>query len=280
MREFSTIAQLRSALAECGAASLGLVPTMGNLHEGHLALVKAACANNELTCASIFVNPLQFGANEDLGAYPRTLDEDRRALSAAGCDLLFLPTANELYGADMAASTRVHVPALGEGFCGASRPGHFDGVTTVVAKLFNIVQPSSAYFGLKDFQQYAIIRKMSADLALPIEIHGLDTVRAPDGLALSSRNGYLSAEQRALAPTLYRVIKETGAALQRGEQDIEALSAHARLSLETAGLRPDYFGIAAADTLVPAAPQDHDLVILAAVFLGKTRLIDNLRVSR
>lgn len=280
MREFSTIAELRGALETRGSATLGFVPTMGNLHAGHLALVEAACKNNDLSCASIFVNPLQFGANEDLDAYPRTLEEDRRALKAAGCDMLFLPTAAELYGRDMASSTRVHVPKLGENFCGSSRPGHFDGVSTIVTKLFNIVQPTNAYFGLKDFQQYAIIRKMSADLALPIAIHGLDTVRAPDGLALSSRNGYLSAEQRAIAPALYRTIQDTGARIASGETQLETLCEQARTALSAAGLRPDYFGIAAADTLAPAEPGDRELVILAAAFLGSTRLIDNLRVSR
>ncbi len=280
MREFSTIEQLRSALGARGSATLGFVPTMGNLHAGHLALVQAARKNNDINCASIFVNPLQFGANEDLDAYPRTLDEDRRALAAAGCDILFLPSAQELYGADMATSTRVHVPNLGESFCGSSRPGHFDGVSTIVTKLFNIVQPTDAYFGLKDFQQYAIIRKMTADLALPITIHGLETIRAPDGLALSSRNGYLSAEQRAIAPALFRIIQDTGARIKEGEPDLEALCERARTALSGAGLRPDYFGIAAADTLTPAQPADSELVILAAAFLGSTRLIDNLRVSR
>jgi pantoate--beta-alanine ligase len=252
---------------------------MGNLHAGHLSLVSRARGEHDLVVVSIFVNPLQFGANEDLDSYPRTLDADTAALIAAGCDFLFLPSAAELYGDDMQASTRVQVPELGTHYCGASRPGHFDGVTTVVTKLFNIVQPDAAYFGLKDYQQFSIIRKMVDDLALPVSVHGIETAREASGLALSSRNGYLSAEQKAVAPLLYQTIKGIGDALAAGDQDFKRLIQAGKQQLQDAGLQPDYLAIANSATLRPATREDSHLVILAAAFLGSTRLIDNLRVS-
>jgi pantoate--beta-alanine ligase len=279
MQIFETIESLQSALSGAAANTLGFVPTMGNLHAGHLSLVSRARGEHDLVVVSIFVNPLQFGANEDLDSYPRTLDADTAALIAAGCDFLFLPSAAELYGDDMQASTRVQVPELGTHYCGASRPGHFDGVTTVVTKLFNIVQPDAAYFGLKDYQQFSIIRKMVDDLALPVSVHGIETAREASGLALSSRNGYLSAEQKAVAPLLYQTIKGIGDALAAGDQDFKRLIQAGKQQLQDAGLQPDYLAIANSATLQPATREDSHLVILAAAFLGSTRLIDNLRVS-
>ena len=279
MQIFETIESLQSALSGAAANTLGFVPTMGNLHAGHLSLVSRARGEHDLVVVSIFVNPLQFGANEDLDSYPRTLDADTAALIAAGCDFLFLPSAAELYGDDMQASTRVQVPELGTHYCGASRPGHFDGVTTVVTKLFNIVQPDAAYFGLKDYQQFSIIRKMVDDLALPVSVHGIETAREASGLALSSRNGYLSAEQKAVAPLLYQTIKGIGDALAAGDQDFKHLIQAGKQQLQDAGLQPDYLAIANSATLRPATQEDSHLVILAAAFLGSTRLIDNLRVS-
>lgn len=279
MQIFETIESLQSTLSGAAANTLGFVPTMGNLHAGHLSLVSRARGEHDLVVVSIFVNPLQFGANEDLDSYPRTLDADTAALIAAGCDFLFLPSAAELYGDDMQASTRVQVPELGTHYCGASRPGHFDGVTTVVTKLFNIVQPDAAYFGLKDYQQFSIIRKMVDDLALPVSVHGIETAREASGLALSSRNGYLSAEQKAVAPLLYQTIKGIGDALAAGDQDFKRLIQAGKQQLQDAGLQPDYLAIANSATLRPATREDSHLVILAAAFLGSTRLIDNLRVS-
>ena len=279
MQIFETIESLQSALSGAAANTLGFVPTMGNLHAGHLSLVSRARGEHDLVVVSIFVNPLQFGANEDLDSYPRTLDADTAALIAAGCDFLFLPSAAELYGDDMQASTRVQVPELGTHYCGASRPGHFDGVTTVVTKLFNIVQPDAAYFGLKDYQQFSIIRKMVDDLALPVSVHGIETAREASGLALSSRNDYLSAEQKAVAPLLYQTIKGIGDALAAGDQDFKRLIQAGKQQLQDAGLQPDYLAIANSATLRPATQEDSHLVILAAAFLGSTRLIDNLRVS-
>ncbi len=279
MQTFKTIESLQSALGDAASGTLGFVPTMGNLHAGHLALVARARAEHDLVVVSIFVNPLQFGVNEDLDAYPRTLDADSSALIDAGCDVLFLPSAEELYGDNMKASTRVRVPELGTDYCGASRPGHFDGVTTVVAKLFNIVQPDAAYFGLKDYQQFSIIRKMVFDLAMPVVLHGVDTVRESSGLALSSRNGYLTPEQKTLAPLLYQTIRSIGEALAAGEKDFMRLTQMGNQQLQEAGFQPDYLAIANATSLRPAMKEDTHLVILVAAFLGSTRLIDNLRIS-
>jgi pantoate--beta-alanine ligase len=278
MQILKTIESLQSALGDAANGTLGFVPTMGNLHAGHLSLVARARADHDLVVVSIFVNPLQFGANEDLDAYPRTLDADSAALIDAGCDVLFLPSAEELYGDDMLKSTRVQVPELGADYCGASRPGHFDGVTTVVAKLFNIVQPDAAYFGLKDYQQFSIIRKMVSDLAMPVALHGVDTVREASGLALSSRNGYLTPEQKALAPLLYQTIKSIGEAIAAGEQDFKRLTQAGKQQLQEAGFQLDYLAIANAASLRAATKEDSHLVILVAAYLGSTRLIDNLRI--
>ena len=252
---------------------------MGNLHSGHAALVTKACQRVDFVVASIFVNPLQFGANEDLDSYPRTLAADQERLLQAGCHLLFAPTVDEMYPHGMGGQTRVSVPQLSEGLCGASRPGHFEGVATVVSKLFNMVQPDLAVFGQKDFQQLAVIRALVRDLNMPIQIIGEPTVRADDGLALSSRNGYLSPEQRATAPVLYQVLRQMAEAIGKGDRDYPALIAAGQQQLAAAGMRVDYLEVRQALSLRPAAPEDRDLVILGAAFLGTTRLIDNLHLD-
>ena len=277
-----TVRELRAAVARARSEGkrIGLAPTMGNLHSGHAALITKAAQRADFVVASIFVNPLQFGPNEDLASYPRTLAADQEKLLQAGCHLLFTPSVEEMYPHGMADQTIVSVPSISEGLCGASRPGHFDGVATVVSKLFNMVQPDLAVFGEKDFQQLAVIRALVRDLNMPIQIIGEPTVRAADGLALSSRNSYLSEEQRAIAPELYRVICQIGDAIGKGEQDFIALLDNGKRQLEAAGLRPEYLEIREATSLHPATAEHSDLVVLAAVFLGKTRLIDNLHLNR
>ena len=257
---------------------IGLVPTMGNLHQGHLALVEAARARADVVIATIFVNPLQFGRNEDLDNYPRTLDEDRVALEAAGCDLVFTPTSQMLYPNGLDEQTTIRVPGVSEGLCGARRPGHFEGVATIVAMLFNLVQPDIACFGEKDYQQLTVIRKMVADLHLPIEIIGVPTVRADDGLALSSRNGYLNASQRAEAPRLYQVLHEARVALEKGQLPDEVLRG-ALGQLAHGSLKPDYLELRRADDLGPITDTTRNAVLLGAVHLGSARLIDNLKVT-
>ncbi|MCD5980653.1 MULTISPECIES: pantoate--beta-alanine ligase [Pseudomonas syringae group] len=282
MNTVKTVRELRAAIARARSEGkrIGLVPTMGNLHSGHAALVTKAAQRADFVVATIFVNPMQFGPNEDLATYPRTLAADQEKLLEAGCHLLFTPNVEEMYPHGMKDQTVVSVPVISEGLCGASRPGHFDGVSTVVSKLFNMVQPDLAVFGEKDFQQLAVIRALVRDLNMPIQIIGEPTVRADDGLALSSRNGYLNEEQRATAPVLYKVIQQIGAAVDSGDKNFVTLLDAGKRQLEAAGLRPDYLEIREATSLRPATAQDDDLVILAAAFLGKTRLIDNLHLNR
>jgi pantoate--beta-alanine ligase len=258
---------------------IAFVPTMGNLHAGHLRLVEEARCQAKRVVVSIFVNPLQFGAGEDLDAYPRTPSEDASQLEHAGVDLLFLPSEQTIYPHGREGITHVEVPGLGEVLCGASRPGHFRGVTTVVCKLFNLVQPDVACFGNKDFQQLAVLRRMVRDLDIPVEMVGVDTVREADGLAMSSRNGYLSSDERQRAPALYQALQATAAKLLAGERDYTALEEQASLHLQQSGLRADYFSIRRAEDLRAAAPQDRRLVILAAAYLGRTRLIDNIPIE-
>lgn len=282
MNTVKTVRELRAAVARARSEGkrIALVPTMGNLHSGHTALVTKAAQRADFVVASIFVNPLQFGPQEDLATYPRTLAADQEKLLQAGCHLLFTPTVEEMYPHGMADQTIVRVPVVSEGLCGGSRPGHFDGVSTVVSKLFNMVQPDIAIFGQKDFQQLAVVSALARDLNMPIQILGEPTVRAADGLALSSRNGYLTETERATAPTLYRVLQRIGDALRHGEHDYEHLLSAGKKDLERAGFRPDYLEIREAITLRPAAPGDQDLVVLGAAFLGKTRLIDNLHLAQ
>ncbi|MFE8071361.1 pantoate--beta-alanine ligase [Marinobacteraceae bacterium S3BR75-40.1] len=281
MRTVHTVSELRAIIhrqREKGVR-IALVPTMGNLHEGHLSLVKEACVQGDFVVASIFVNPMQFGPNEDLDAYPRTLQEDQEKLSEAGCDLVFAPPVSEVYPEGMGHQTQVSVPDITELHCGASRPGHFTGVATVVTMLFNMVQPDSAIFGQKDFQQLAVIRKMVRDLFMPVKIVGAATVREKDGLAMSSRNGYLSEDERARAPALYRCLSQTADAIKAGNRNFGQLQQDANETLKAQGFEPDYFNIVHRDTLRPAAADDPHIAILAAAKLGTTRLIDNVTVD-
>ncbi len=278
MNRVKTIRELRAAVAQARAEGkqIGFVPTMGNLHAGHAALVEKAAQRADFVVASIFVNPLQFGPSEDLDKYPRTLAADQQKLFEAGCHLLFTPDVEEMYPHGMADQTRISVPGVSEGLCGASRPGHFEGVATVVTKLFNMVQPDLAIFGQKDFQQLAVIRALVRDLNMPIQIIGEPTVRAADGLALSSRNGYLSDAQRAAAPALYRSLVQVAEAIRGGARDFAQLVATAQQRQIDAGFRPDYLEIRESNGLRPASREDRQLVILVAAFIGSTRLIDNL----
>ena len=273
-----TIAGLRSRIQRWRNVRqrIALVPTMGNLHAGHLALVKRATQLADRVVVSIFVNPLQFGPREDFGAYPRTPDADRLQLAVGGADLLFLPEVDEIYPGGTELATRVEVPGLSDILDGAVRPGHFTGVATVVTKLINMVQPDMALFGEKDFQQLLVIRRMVADLCMPIEIVGYPTVREMDGLAMSSRNQYLNKQERGQAPLLQRALRELAMALRGGDKDFTTLQGRAVKRLEEEGFRPDYVEVRHADTLAPPAPGDNRLVILGAAWLGKARLIDNI----
>jgi pantoate--beta-alanine ligase len=280
LRVFDTLPPLRQRLRAARAAGqrIGLVPTMGNLHEGHLALVREARNHCDYVLTTIFVNPLQFGPTEDYSRYPRTFEADLRALQSSSCDALFVPDVKEMYPDGMETHTQIRVPRLAALHCGASRPGHFDGVCTVVNKLFNMVQPHSAIFGLKDYQQFRIISKMVQDLQMPIQLIGLPTVREASGLALSSRNGYLDAAQRQQAQALYSTLLLAATKLRQGNADYRQLEADAQEALQKAGLRPDYVHICNRHTLELAAGSDRDPVILAAAWAGTTRLIDNIQV--
>jgi pantoate--beta-alanine ligase len=274
------IAALRRRIGAWRSAAerVAFVPTMGNLHRGHLELVRRARDLADRVVVSIFVNPMQFGPGEDFESYPRTPEEDGYALQALGVELLFTPSVETLYPGGTQQTTRVEVPGVSEGLCGASRPGHFTGVATVVARLFNLVQPDVAVFGKKDYQQLAVVRKMVDDLCFPVEIEGVETVRENDGLAMSSRNRYLTPEQRRVAPGLYRVLQDTADAVRSGECDPRVLEEQALGALEKAGFRPDYVSIRQISDLGPARPQEPGWVILAAAWLGRARLIDNLEI--
>jgi pantoate--beta-alanine ligase len=259
---------------------IAFVPTMGNLHAGHISLIERARTQAARFVASIFVNPMQFGPNEDFNHYPRTPSRDASMLEAAGCDLMFLPDVAEMYphGADRA--TRIAVPELSRVLCGEFRPGHFEGVATVVAKLFNIVQPDSAVFGEKDYQQLTVIRRMATDLCLPIEIIGAPTLRDPDGLAMSSRNQYLDPDERRVAPQIHAALLRAVAALEDGDADLATLELEGTAALVAHGFRVDYFAVRSAADLMPPSQQEQELVVLCAARLGRARLIDNLRVLR
>jgi len=258
---------------------VAFVPTMGNLHAGHVSLIEAARQHGKRFIASIFVNPMQFGPNEDFAHYPRTPTQDGTMLEAAGCDLMFSPEVGEIYPNGANNATRVEVPGISNILCGEFRPGHFEGVATVVAKLFHIVDPDVAIFGEKDFQQLTVIRRMVADLCLRVEIVGAPTVRETDGLAMSSRNQYLSAQERRLAPTIYRQLQQSVTALASGVRDFARLEGTGRAALQAAGFRPDYFSVRDARTLAPAQPDTRHFVVLTAARLGKARLIDNLQFT-
>ncbi|WP_226684401.1 pantoate--beta-alanine ligase [Shewanella indica] len=259
--------------------TIAFVPTMGNLHQGHVSLILEAARRADHVVASIFVNPLQFGKNEDLDAYPRTLGADQQKLTDAGCELLFTPTPELIYPKGLDAQTFVEVPGISDELCGASRPGHFRGVATIVCKLFNIVQPDIALFGRKDYQQLLVIKTMVTDLSLPIEVIGVETVREDSGLALSSRNGYLTETEKALAPKLKASMDKLAEAIVLG-QDIDQAISNAKEFLRAAGLEPDYLEVREASSLKPVNSDDKSLVILAAAYLGKARLIDNMILSR
>ena len=258
---------------------IALVPTMGSLHAGHLSLVELAREHAERTIVSIFVNPTQFGEGEDFDDYPRSLERDQRRLKTTATDMIFAPDVETLYPFGPDKATTVSVPGLTENFCGATRPGHFDGVTTVVARLFAIVQPDIAVFGQKDYQQQLVIRRMTDDLSLPITIITGETVRDDDGLALSSRNSYLSDEERAAAPALYGALKSVGQKLQAGGRDFASLEAAAIEQLNSAGFKVDYFAVRRALNLEVPDRDCDDLVILVAAQLGPARLIDNIVVT-
>ena len=281
MRTYSNRTALQKALFEARQKGnrVAFVPTMGNLHRGHIRLVQKARELAETVVVSIFVNPMQFGPQEDLASYPRTLAADKEKLFAEGVQILYTPEEEEIYPQGPAAQTRVQVPGLEDILCGASRPGHFTGVATVVSKFFNIVRPDSAIFGEKDFQQLSIIRKMAADLCMPIEIVSVATVRDEDGLALSSRNCFLSASERKLAPRLNEVLMETREAIACGFDNFRELETHACLELVQAGFDLDYFQIRDAHTLRRVTAETEEVAILAAARLGKPRLIDNVRLA-
>ncbi|MCP3669278.1 MAG: pantoate--beta-alanine ligase [Gammaproteobacteria bacterium] len=279
MITLTTIADLRRQVRgwRADGKRIALVPTMGNLHAGHLTLVRRARELADRVVVSIFVNPLQFGAGEDFEGYPRTMEQDAAALVAAGADLLFSPSVTEVYSKPQEQQTRVEVPGISDILCGASRPGHFVGVATVVCKLFNMVQPDLALFGDKDYQQLLVIRSMVQDLCIPVEIVGVLTVRDENGLALSSRNGYLTAAERKQAPELRRIMLKTAVAIESGSRDYTGLEEKAKLELEKAGFNPDYYTIRSAVDLSEPTDKMSDLVVLVAAYLGKARLIDNLQ---
>lgn len=282
MQTFHHIDGLRKALLSARSAgkSIGFVPTMGNLHGAHIALIQEACRRADVVVASIFVNRLQFGLNEDWDKYPRTLAQDSAKLAAADCDFLFCPHESEIYPNGMDEQTRVTVPVMAEVLCGASRPGHFDGVTTVVAKLFNIVQPDLAVFGLKDFQQLTIIRRMVEDLCIPVQIVAGELVREEDGLAMSSRNSYITAQERERVTVLYQSLAWIQEQISSGTTAFTQLERQARERIEQAGFRPDYVSVCDSLTLMPAACDDRLITVAGAMYTSAARLIDNVSFER
>jgi pantoate--beta-alanine ligase len=281
MQTLTTTTALRECISGQRAQGrrIAFVPTMGNLHAGHLQLVRQATTLADYVVVSIFVNPMQFGPGEDFATYPRTFDADKAALQAEGVDLLFMPEVREIYTDDLEQVTRVEVPGFEGDLCGRFRPGFFTGIATVVTGLFNRVQPDVAVFGEKDYQQLVMIKRMVRDLCMPIEVHGVETVREKDGLAMSSRNGYLDAAERAGAARLYQVLGEVRAGLEAGGRDFAALEQQALERLLEAGFKPDYVSIREQDSLCVPGAGSGRLVVLAAATLGTTRLIDNIRLS-
>ena len=279
MQTLTRIAELREVVTNwrLGRESIAFVPTMGNLHMGHASLMAAAHLHGRRVISSIFVNPMQFGPSEDFSAYPRTPHDDSTLLEEYGVDALFHPTVEEMYPSGSVGSTVVDVPGLTDILCGQYRPGHFQGVATVVVKLLCLVQPDVAIFGEKDYQQLTIIRTSVEDLCLPVKIVGAPTVRAEDGLALSSRNRYLSADERARAPAMYRALDRARRRLESGDTDIADIEREGRDALQAAGFRPDYFEVRMASALEKPHSQNVDVVVLAAARLSRARLIDNLQ---
>lgn len=277
MIEANTVAQLRTEVAKLRGQGkrIAFVPTMGNLHAGHQHLMEEARKYAEAVVASVYVNPLQFSPQEDFASYPRTLAADRALLERVAVDLLFVPDERDIYPRGPDRQTQVEVPQLGDTLCGAFRPGHFRGVTTVVARLFHLVTPDVALFGKKDYQQLMLIHLMVTDLGMPVEVIGIDTVRETDGLALSSRNNYLSADERRRAPVLYKVLAGVREGMRIGASR-DVAEQGALTALRAAGLRPDYVSVRRASDLAEPGPADKRLIVLAAAWLGNTRLIDNL----
>ncbi|MFT6386714.1 MAG: pantoate--beta-alanine ligase [Cellvibrionaceae bacterium] len=281
MQLFHHVQALREALAaeRKRGRRIGFVPTMGNLHQGHLALVEQAKSRCDVVVTSIFVNPLQFGLSEDWDQYPRTFDTDSQKLRGVGCDYLFFPDDREMYPNGMSEQARVIVPGMTDLLCGASRPGHFEGVTTVVIKLFNIVQPDDAVFGLKDFQQIAVIRRMVQDLCLSVTIVPGDIVREEDGLAMSSRNRFIAPEERPKASQLQITLSWVADQIKQGVTDYIQLELEAKEQIEQAGFKLDYLQVCRSDTLVAAGIDDLDLTVLGAMYAKSARLIDNVSLS-
>lgn len=278
MKTETTIQGLAASLNPARAARkiIGFVPTMGNLHEGHLTLVREAKKLCDVVVVSIFVNPTQFGPGEDFDNYPRTLEQDSRLLADVGCDIIFAPSVEQMYGTQPRL-TNISVSQITDDLCGSSRPGHFDGVALVVTKLFNIVQPNYAFFGQKDYQQLAVIRQFVQDLNIPLEVIGVPIVRAADGLALSSRNGYLTSEQRQIAPVIYQGLKQAEEQLHQGK-DLQQVLADLKTLLTDNGFVVDYVE-ARQPNLLAVSQFDRDIVLFVAAKLGGTRLIDNLQVA-
>jgi len=281
MKVFHTIQGLRDQLKTCrlGGKRIGFVPTMGNLHDAHIELIKLARQHNDIVVCSIFVNALQFGLNEDWDKYPRTIREDVDRLTDAGCDYLFHPADGEMYPNGLDSQTKVVCPTMTDVLCGASRPGHFEGVTTVVTKLFNIVQPDEAVFGIKDYQQLAVIRRMVEDLCMDIEITAAPIHREKDGLAMSSRNGYISADERPRVSILNETLQWMSNAVQEGERDFYELEKQGHDRIVNKGFKVDYLSICNSKTLEPAAVDDVEITILGAMYTDGARLIDNLSLS-
>ena len=279
MEVVEAIAALRARLGGAGPDAVGLVPTMGNLHAGHMALVRACRGAVDVCVVSIFVNPTQFGPGEDFASYPRTLAADLRLLEAAGVDVVFAPTVAEMYPDGQAGHATIVLPALAHTLCGAGRPGHFDGVATVVAKLFNIVAPRQAFFGEKDWQQLTLVRRMARQLNMAVDVVGVPTVRAASGLALSSRNSYLTAAEQARAPLLQRSLQNARRAIAQGDADYAAIARRASAELAASGFDVDYVAVRDAERLVAPDSATTRLRVLAAARLGRARLIDNVGVN-
>ena len=280
MQVFRTISGLRDSLSShrVQGQSIGFVPTMGNLHDGHLALIKQAKETNDIVVCSIFVNALQFGLNEDWDKYPRTYDSDCAKLDQSDCDYLFFPDDSEMYPNGLDTQSRVICPTMTDVLCGASRPGHFEGVTTVVSKLFNIVQPDEAIFGIKDYQQLAVIKRMTQDLCLPVKIVAAPIHREADGLAMSSRNSYIKKEERPKVKVLKEVLELISQQIKAGNMDFIKLELEAKKRIQFEGFRADYVTISHSKTLQPAAIDDRQITILGAMYTESARLIDNISI--
>jgi len=281
MRVFHTVSGLRDALkaARLKGLRIGFVPTMGNLHEGHLALVKQARSSCDIVVCSIFVNALQFGLNEDWDKYPRTYQEDCDKLRDSGCDYLFHPEDTEMYPNGLDTQSRVICPTMTDVLCGASRPGHFEGVTTVVSKLFNIVQPDEAIFGIKDYQQLAVIRRMAEDLCMPVQITAAPIYREADGLAMSSRNSYITEEERPRVIVLKESLEWVAEQIEGGARNFTQLEETAIQRIADAGFKTDYITVTNSKTLDPAAEDDLEITVLGAIYTSAARLIDNLSIN-